>query len=141
LSAQDTSKPALSSVPLTSAQIAVYQAFLADYMKDSKRKLNLADMTGTFQPDDGDLSGCMKDFTRSSSALKVHTLTQALGQNQYVRLVDGETYKVDDPWDRIKKGQSVDSAVEAGFAAGLLSLSEVIFDKTGQFAAFNYGFR
>ena len=38
------------------------------------------------------------------------------------------------------KGESVDSAVNAGFAHGLFTLSAVAFDDSGTIAAFNYAF-
>ena len=138
LSAQDAPKPEFSPVPLTSAQIAVYRAFLADYNKGSKGKHNLADTTDSFQPDKDNFTGCMKDFSRSSKSLKVHNLTQALGEDPNAHLVDGDGYKVKDVGEWMEKGQTLDTAVDSAVSAGLLTLSEVVFDKTRHQAAFHY---
>jgi len=127
-------------VPLTSAQIAVYKAFLADYNKGSKGKLNLADTTDSFQPDKDNFTGCMKDFSRSSKSLKVHNLTQALGQDPNANLVDIDTYKVKDMGKWMEQGQTLDTAVDSAISAGLLILSEITFDRTGHYAAFSYSF-
>jgi hypothetical protein len=55
-------------------------------------------------------------------------------------LVDPAVTKIADPEDAIHKGVSVDDAVKAGFAAGQLRLSEVVFDKDHNFAIFSYSF-
>jgi hypothetical protein len=45
-----------------------------------------------------------------------------------------------DPNNAIRRGQDVKIAVDAGFTAGLLTLSEVAFDKKHQHAAMSFSF-
>jgi hypothetical protein len=135
-----TPVPKVSSSPLTSEQGEVYRDFLIDYKTRSKNGLNLADLSFILQPDEGDYSGCMQGFPQSSVPTEVHRFDEKFGQSNHVRIVDPQKHKIKDPGDSIRNGQSVESAVQEGFANGVLSLSEVIFDSTHQRAALRYSF-
>ena len=58
----------------------------------------------------------------------------------HVRLVDPDKHKMHDPGRSIFRGQSVDDAVETGFAAGLFTFSEIVFDNSHTHAALRYSF-
>jgi len=61
-----------------------------------------------------------------------------------IHLVDPEqqekAIRQNDPGRGIRQGKDVSSAVEAGFSAGLLTLSEVAFDKSHRYAAMSFNF-
>jgi len=138
---QTVPKSSLSSGTLTAEQMSIYKEFFSDYSKDSKPILNISQTTSTFEADDGDLGGCMKTFTKSNSrAATVHSFAEGAFADERVRLVDPKTHTISDPGEAIAQGQSVDDAVEAGFARGLLTLSEIVFDGSHTHAAFNYSF-
>jgi len=144
---QQPSQPKLSSTPLTSEQVAVYRAFLADYNSGSKNPLNVANVTDPFEPDtdpmvSDDKNGrdtCLRTFPPHIRASDVHSLPSDLA-SAGIRLVDPTKHKLADPGDNIRSPQDVDSAVDAGFAAALMTLSEVVFDTQHHLAALNYSF-
>jgi len=144
--AQDSAPPKLSATPLSADQIAVYRAFLTNYTAGSKRTLNVANITETFEPDtDSMLSSgnrrdsCLSQFPAKVHATEVHLLPDSVTTTQ-VRLVDPTKHKLADPGDAIQTPSDVDSAVDAGLAAGLMTLSEVVFDTQHHRAAFSYSF-
>ncbi len=57
-----------------------------------------------------------------------------------VRLVDPKKWQPRDPGPAIASGKPTSKAVSDGFAAGLLTLSRVIFDEEHKVAIFTYGF-
>ncbi len=130
------------SSPFTQEQIAVYRAFLTDYRRgDDARTINIAEQTDILEPDDGDYSGCMKKFPRSARGKIVHNVTEEFARENRLRLVDPKLHKVNDPEEGwMLKGQSVESAVKAGFESGLLTLSDIIFDGKHRNAALHYSF-
>jgi hypothetical protein len=139
--AQSAPKPSLCPKPLTTEQISIYRAFLIDYDNGSKDILNVAQTTGTFEADDGDLTGCMKTFNKANSrALVTHNFQPDTFPIDSVHLVDPETHQISDPGNAIREGQSVDDAVNAGFKAALFTLSEIVFDSSHTHAALNYTF-
>lgn len=141
LLAQTSAQPTYSKVPLTSAQIAVYHAFLAEYQGQIGTPLNLSDVTEEFpQPDESDVRSCLKDFAKLTAATGVHHFSTEFADLHKLRLVDAEKQRTADPEDAIRKGESVDQAVKSGFASGVLRVSEILFDPTGHLAALNYSF-
>jgi hypothetical protein len=140
LTAQTANKPQLSHAPLTPEQIAVYRDFLASYNNGSGQPLNLSEATSTFQPDSGDYGGCMKDFPQVPGIFEIHMFPASLAQETHVRLVDHDKFELSDPEDAIRRGESVEKSVEAGFAGGLLTVSEILFDKRHHLAALHYSF-
>ena len=132
----------VQSSPFTHEQIAVYQAFLTDYRRgDEGRTINVAEQTDILEPDDGDYSGCMNKFPKATRGKIVHNLTEEFARENRLRVVDPKSHKISDPEEGwLLKGQSVDSAVKAGFESGILTLSEVIFDAKHKSAALHYSF-
>jgi hypothetical protein len=69
---------------------------------------------------------------------------QLVSAEKNIQLVDPQRQRKavqsNDPGNAIRQGEDVDNAVAAGFAAGLLTLSEVVFDKEHRYAAMNFSF-
>jgi hypothetical protein len=130
----------MSIEPLDAEQVGVYQAFLQGYLEGDRGTINLAENTISFAPDKDDFDGCMKGFPATKPLTEVHSLRSVFAANKKVRLVDPETHQIRDPGDAIRQGQSVDDAVNAGFNAGLLTLSEIGFNAKRERAALRYSF-
>jgi hypothetical protein len=118
----------------------VYQAFLAGHQAGSKDLLNVANVTDPFRPDKDDFQGCMQTFPRTSHATEVHVFTDQFSPD-IIHLVDPAKYKVASVGDFMQKNDDLDNAVTSAVAAGMLTLSEVVFDRTHHLAAFNFDFQ
>lgn len=70
----------------------------------------------------------------------VHLISVDISKGRPVKLIDRNKHKVDDPGKNINKGDSVEHAVTQGFKSGVLSVSEITFDRAHRFAVFKYGF-
>lgn len=141
-------KPALSKASMTPDQIAVYRVFLNSYSNGSNSKLyNLANRTFPLDlSDDKGKGGCLDGLVFDDSQHPDSTFHKfdphvALPN---VRFVDPdkqqEAVKENDPSRTIHRGKPVNDAVEAAFNSGILTLSEVAFDKTGDFAVMSFSF-
>jgi len=146
----DEPKPILSTTPLTAEQIAVYQAFLNSYSNGSESsRLNLSNRTYSLDlSEDLGAGGCLKgiEFDKIEHSKSIfHNFDPKNPLAKNITLVDpDEQRKVirqNDPSRTMREGKSVRNAVEDAFSTGLLSLSEVVFDKTHQFAVMSFGFR
>ena len=137
---QASSPPAISNQPLTADQIAIYHNFLQSYDTGLKAPINLADTTSEFRPDASDLKSCLKEFGSSVSPQELHRFTAEFSDLRKIHLIDPDTHKISDPGIAIRRGESADQAVKAGFEAGVLTLSEITFDPTRHYAAFSYSF-
>jgi hypothetical protein len=138
---QASPKLLISNTPLTTDQIAIYRIFLFSYDPGLETPINVADTTSEFSPESNDLKSCLKEFDSPVSPQKLHRFTAEFSDFQNIHLIDPNTHKISDPEIAIKRGESIDQAVKAGVEAGVLTLSEVIFDSTHHFAAFSYSFR
>jgi hypothetical protein len=146
-------KPKISDAPLSSEQIAVYRAVLADYLKGSQDVLNLAEVT---EPFDGAESGCLRGLDTGASnrsAPVVHRMDASLVADTKVVLVDPgrqhQRVEENDPQKLIRKAiddhqkltdEQLDDSVKSAFASGLFTLSEIAFDKEHRHAAVSYSF-
>ena len=140
LLAQQAPSPQHSKDPLDPERVAIYRSFLKTYENGSPAVLNVSQVTEPFAADafrDGD---CLKPLHLRIPPPLVHDLPQDAFAGQAVKLVDPNTQYKKDPADAIRSGQSVDAAVEAGFAAGLFTFSEIVFDESHTHAAFSYSF-
>ena len=76
---------------------------------------------------------------------QVHRLTTELNDFARIHVVNADAQlaklREHDPGSLIRQGKKVEDAVSEGFASGLLTLSEVVFDKTGRYAVMSFGFR
>ncbi|MFZ0662023.1 MAG: hypothetical protein WAM66_04975 [Acidobacteriaceae bacterium] len=137
---QAAAKPALSKIPLTAEQIAVYHAFLSGYKTGLDAPINVANETEEFKADENDLQGCLKGFEPSAAPAGVHHFSDEFSDLRNIRIVDGKKHKIADPGDAIRRGDPVDDAVKAGLAAGVLQVSEILFNSTHHLAALTYSF-
>jgi hypothetical protein len=127
--AQDATAPKLSPEPISSERMSIYRDFLSSYNNGSKSTLNVSQVTENLHSSDYDATGCLKDFKKSDFSLSViHSFSPDAFPKEQVRLVNPKTHKRADPGDAIRKGASVDDAVDAGFASGLFTFSEIAFD-------------
>jgi hypothetical protein len=140
-------KPVFSSTPLTADQIEIYRVFLANYNNGSKSTLNLSENTTSFDFERyGGKESCIASLKLdSNSGQQVHRFDAQFHDFADIRLVNpneqSQKIKEGDPEMGMRQGKSVEEAVKAGFAAGLLTLSEIVFDSTGRFAAMSFSFR
>ncbi|HEX5235529.1 MAG TPA: hypothetical protein VFW25_09380 [Silvibacterium sp.] len=137
---QTPSESASSKLPLSTDQIAIYRAFLSDYNTGLDAPINLSDVTEEFKPDRQDLQGCLKGFAPPSTPALLHHFSNEFSDLRNIRLIDAAHHKISDPGDAIRKGDSVEHAVKAGFEAGVLRISEISFDPTHHLAALTYSF-
>jgi hypothetical protein len=147
----DDNKPAKSTTPLSAYEMAVYKAALRTYSKDKDAKLNVsaktypldasAPTTGFDRPEC--LNGVQLD-NLSAVSHSYHELPPEVLPSKAMRIVDPKTHarivRANDPSNTIRKGEPVKDAVEAAFATGLFSMSEIAFDKEHHFAAVRYSF-
>jgi hypothetical protein len=144
-------KPKLSKNPLTAEQLAVYQTFLRFYTNDSDNVLYVADTTEWLDisdvKHDADCSqsfGQMEFDSPKQTDPTIHTLDHNLAVDGHIALVDSagqsEKVKQNDPSKTMREGKSVDRAVNDAFASGLLTLSEIVFDKDHGKAVMSYSF-
>ena len=140
-SAQSTDSPTAPASLVDAERIAIYRLFFGSYDNGSKSLLNVVRTTVPFEADEGDLAGCMKSFSKTNSkANSVHIFPSSTFPSDKVRLIDPQAHKLRDPGPAIRSGESVDDAVNAGFASGVFTFSEIVFDDSHTHAAFNYTF-
>jgi hypothetical protein len=151
LAQSEDRKPTLSKDPLTAERIAVYQGFLRFYAKGGDTVLYVADTTDWL--DLADLKQdeeCSRSFGHlefdepKQSNPVVHRLDSSLVGAGRIALVDSahqsEKVKENDPSKTIREGKSVDRAVSDAVASGLLSLTEIAFDKHHSRAVMGFSF-
>jgi len=153
----DGSKLKVSGESLTAEQTAVYRAVLQDIQKDSKDTLNLSDTTEPIRQSaalfTGECPETRQPQVARDSSSTVHHLNSALALNLKVVLVEPgareEKIKNGDPAilmkrvidDRQDVPQSkIDDATERAVKNGLLTLSEIIFNKKHNRALVSYSF-
>ena len=136
-----TAKQPGASAEMDQERLSIYRDFLASYDNGSGKPLNLSKQTETFEPGPFDDKGCLKGFTAADlHSAGTHVFQADAFPSPRYHLVDPATHEKRDPGDAIRRGESVDSAVEAGFAAGIFTFSEIVFDASHTHAAFKYSF-
>jgi hypothetical protein len=135
---------AVIPTPLPADNLAIYRDFLSGYNNGSGAVLNVANTTEAFlnaNPVSNEQKSCLSDvhITQLYSAV-VHKFSADAFPADKVKLVDPAAHRRNDPSDGIRSGQSIEDAVHAGFAAGLFTFSEIVFDATHTHAAFQYSF-
>jgi len=142
-------KPKVSDQPLTVEQLAVYRVVLHGWMENEVSAINLSVQTTPF-PTSGafDAGDCGKDLNLEPVLPGVvHRFRPAdlpqLGSDK-IGLVDPERQHREvaenDPEKTIGEGRSIEDAVRNGFAHGLVTLSEIRFDKEHKHAIVSYRF-
>ena len=134
----ENASPIPSKVPLTPDQIAVYRTFLERY-DNGGRPLHLANRTEAFfYPDEAPCGKGLHIMTEDGAIGVVHRLDPSLAIPGRVALVDPDEKpvagKANDAHKTRGEGKTSDEAV------GLLTLSEIAFDKNHHFAAMAFSY-
>jgi len=142
-------KPNVSDQPFTTEELAVYQAMLSSWFQGEKAAVNLSFQTDAIDTDDPSFDKkCLKGLNlEKMPRAQVHRFRGEdithLGSVSF-RLVDPDqqTREVadNDPGKAIREGKPVDDAVSNGFAHGLMTLSEIQFDKDHEHAVVSFSF-
>ena len=136
-----TEKQRAVSGEIDQERLAIYRDFLASYDNGSGEPLNLSKETEPFEPGPFDEKGCLKEFAASDlHSAGTHVFHEDTFPSPRYHVVDPKTHERRDPRDAIRRGESVDAAVAAGFAAGIFTFSEIVFDASHTHAAFKYSF-
>lgn len=143
------SAPVVSKTPLTDEQVQVYHDFLKSWMLDEVETVNLAIETVPLERDGyNGIGDCLKDFDAEAMPKNmVHRFIAVDGWKigrAKLRLVvadvqRGEVEK-NDPGKTIGQGKSIETAVQNGFNHGLVTFSEIQFDKKHEHAILTYSF-
>ena len=139
-------KKAFSDVPLTDDQIAIYHTFLSDYSAGANFKVNVSRETSELLYSDlpwgsqclDNIQPIRDKFVR----LLPHKFDMQFNDLRKLRLVnpDEQLARIQDPGKAIRAEKTIDQAVSGGFENGLLTLSEIAFDRTGHFAIMKISF-
>jgi hypothetical protein len=138
-------KPVVSESPLDAERLQIYGKYLNAFLGTGGIPVNMANRTVPLNfsgpTDEGD---CLKGIELQGLAEAgetVHLLGFDISKGRAIRMIDPRhDHVIKDPGVAIKKGESVEDAVKQGFASGVLSLSEIAFDKSHRFAVFKYSF-
>jgi hypothetical protein len=142
-------KPALAKSPMTSDQIQVYRAFLSSYTNGSKSPhLNLAKRTSALDlSSEEGKDACLRRIHLDGGAHSesvTHEFDPNTSLEENITLVDtdeqGRVIKENDPSRTMRQDTPVNQAVDRAFSSGLLTLSEVAFDKSHQYAVMKFSF-
>jgi hypothetical protein len=140
-----------NSSPLSPDEIAIYRVVLQQYVSDSPGSLNVSATTEPLDPtspmnhfsDTECLQGIQLENLDAASH-SYHDLTADVLPTTEMKIVDpkkqSKIVRSNDPSKTIRSGKSVDNAVNAAFATGLFSMSEIAFDKEHRHAVVSYGF-
>jgi len=139
----------ISDQPLTAEQLAVYRVVLHGLMDNEMSAINLSVQTIPFPTSGafyGSNCGMKLDLEPAVSGI-VHRFRLAdlpqLGSDK-IGLVDPERQRKEvaenDPGKTIGEGRSIEDAVRNGFAHGLITVSEIRFDKEHKHAIVFYSF-
>lgn len=121
----------------------IYKSFLDSWTGREKHPLNVSIAAKSPSDDEikqfSECAGTIGDsnWTRPES---IDDLTGLIGDLSYVRLVDPEKWKPQDPGELIAQGKPVNSSVKSGFDNGLMTFSSITFDASRNTAAFTYSF-
>jgi hypothetical protein len=144
--------PSRQSVPVPGSptavsdeEVALYRRFLKDYRIESKQKLNIASVAEAFSPGKDERETCFKGLEFDPAGAHAEMLDERVVNGYKARLVDAgkqmAEVKANDPELVMRYGASSYYAVTNAYTHALVSLSQVRFDKTDNFAAFTYGIR
>ncbi len=150
-SGSDETKPVKSATALSADEIAVYRGVLRIYSRDKDASLNVSERTYPLDPsasttgfDKPECLNGVKLENLSTVSHSYHQLPLEVLPFKAMNLVDPRMQagfvRSNDPSNTIRSGKAVNDAVEAAFANGLFSLSEIAFDKQHRFAAVSYRF-
>lgn len=126
-------------------KLEVYRAFVSAYSEGYR--INLANVTTRFDAETQGVISCAPTVlatTLVSRLFRTTTLNQSDFPNSSIHIVDPEDQaaqvRIHDPGMNISSESDIDRAVADAFEAGLLQVSEVGFDVTGQHAILTFSF-
>ncbi|MBX3428767.1 MAG: hypothetical protein KF779_04190 [Hyphomonadaceae bacterium] len=127
-------------------KLEVYRAFVSAYSEG--HRVNLANVTTRFDAETEGVISCAPTVlatTLVSRLFRTTTLNQTDFADSSIHVVDPDDQaaqvRIHDPSMNISSESDVDRAVADAFEAGLLQVSEVGFDITGQHAMLTFSFR
>ncbi|QSX79721.1 hypothetical protein [Agrilutibacter solisilvae] len=127
----------------TSDVSEIYAQFLGDWTGKDKDPLSVSLSADAPSADEmKEIAECVDNgaSTHWVRPEPIADLSGLVGKLPYVRMVDPSQWSPQDPGELIARGQSIESAVESGYAHGLMTFSAITFDQSGQKAAFAYSF-
>jgi hypothetical protein len=142
-------KSNVSEKAFTAEQLAVYRATLSNFVEDGPSVVNLAIRTEPLQSSGPSGDGeCAKGLELEPAVSAVIHRFRAQDIPQLglgnIRLVDPDLQRKEvaenDPEQTTRDGRSIEDAVSNGFEHGLVTLSEIQFDKEHKLAIVSYGF-
>lgn len=147
------SRAILSKDPLTPEQIAIYRTFLEQYDNGGEKPLHLANRTEALvDPDleenkepgsDACLKGVEIAWDKQATGVE-HIMDPSLAFPGRIVLVDPDqqevAIKANDPSKTMQEGKTSEEAVNKAFSTGLLTLSEIAFDKKHSVAVMSFSF-
>ena len=117
----------------------IYQSVLSAWLDGSHAKQMVDRRLGP-PPSPSDNAECVKGLHFSdNSGGSLKTLDASTFHLPNVELVDGETWRADDPQRSMAQGKSVDAAVKQAFAHSLFSFSQIAFSEDGKDALVSFG--
>lgn len=126
-------------------KLEVYRAFVSAYSEG--HRVNLANVTSLFDAETEGVISCAPSVlatTLASRWFRTTALKQRDFSNSSVHIVDPEDQaaqvRIHDPMNNISNESDIDRAVAGAFDAGLLQVSEIGFDISGQHALFTFSF-
>jgi hypothetical protein len=136
----------LGQQPVSKDAAVIYKAFLASYYDGSDTVLNIADRTVAFNPgfEKDSAALCLKEAKMPAGpSAEIHALDASILPHmmkaRFIAQKDGNK-AIRDPGDAIEHGGSVDDAVRVGIAAGVMTLSEVVFNEDHTRAVLSFSF-
>lgn len=126
-------------------KLEVYRAFASQYGEGNA--VNLADATTRFDASNEDVLMCAPSVLLTTAATR-HFRTQTLTQSDFadssIRVVapeiQGLLVQINDPDSNITSENDIAGALQDAFDAGLLQVSDVGFNITGQRAVLTFSF-
>ena len=136
-------QPSETAPAVSRDEIEVYDAVLASWLGDEPgRQLVNATLSPPPSTSDPEIAACTKGLDFPAGAPGGQGRKSLFGvqfARPGVEVIDGSTWKPVDPGQAIAKGESVDAAVEEGFANSLISFSQVAFSRDGSEAVVKFG--
>lgn len=124
----------------------IYAAFLGGWAGKAQSPLNISKLVELPTPDEiKQYTECAReDGNERIRWMKIspdRDISGILVKLPNVTWIDAKKWHAVDPGALIAKGQSVDSAVDAGISHGLMTLSAITFNQQHDVAMFTYSFR
>lgn len=138
-SAATQSRDPASGVATTADEQAIYQTILSAWLGGEQSR-QMVDRRLGDAPSVSDNAECTKGLRFSEGSKgSLSALDAATFHQRNVELVDGSTWRADDPERSMAQGKSVDAAVKEAFSHSLFSFSRIAFSDDGKDALVSFG--